>query len=781
MKKFLLSLISLLFLTTVVFPQDVIKREFRGSWIATVSRIDWPSSTNPTLQKEQLIDMLDELKESGINVVIFQVRPESDALYYSEIEPWSYWLTGSQGGAPSPYYDPLEFAVQEAHKRGMELHAWFNPYRVKVSSSTYPFAPNHVSNKHPEWVLSIGSDTVLDPGIADVRDYIITIISDVVSRYDIDGVHMDDYFYPWAGITNEDAQTFANDPRGFNNIDDWRRDNVNLLIEGIHSAINSIKPHVKFGMSPFGIWKSGTPPGISGTSAYSHPLYCDAVAWMNGEYIDYLAPQLYWPFGGAQDYGKLLPWWASVMNGRHLYPGQAAYRVPNWYAQEIPNQIKLNRQTDGVKGSIFFSTKSIFSNPKGLQDSLKENYFKYKALLPSFDWKDQIFPNPPENLRFERVPGTGYADLMWDEPLEASDGDKGSWFVVYKGDAPFIDEIDKDDPKKIADITGEMSITPKQDESLNGSVYFSVTSLDRNHNESFLGTSVQVTPPQVPQLAFPADNAENQPDNAKLEWNYAVHSSSYDLQISSDQDFENVVVDKSNLRDTSSAITELAGQQTYYWRVKAHNPAGSSDFSESRSFKTGFPVAPLLAFPDDETVNAPTSLELGWNKVDGAVSYRIQLAKSLSILPETIVVDSSGLTDTTFFAEGLQINTIYSWHVSAYNEYGKSLWSTDYKFLTDDQVDVDDEFSIYSFKLEQNYPNPFNPATTIKFYIPQTQNVTLKVYDVLGREVRTLVNGTMNIGEHNVEFNAEGLPSGIYIYILRADSKVLTNKMMLLK
>ena len=780
MKKFFLLILFTVF-TANVFSQEIPKREFRGAWIATVSRIDWPSSTNPTLQKEQLINILDGLKESGINVVIFQIRPESDALYNSSIEPWSYWLTGSQGAAPNPYYDPLEFAIQEAHKRGMELHAWFNPYRVKVSSSNYPFAANHISNTHPEWVLSIGTDTVLDPGIADVRNYIVTIISDVVSRYDVDGVHMDDYFYPWAGITNEDSQTFANDPRGFSNIADWRRDNVNLLIKGIHTAINSINPDVKFGMSPFGIWKSGTPPGISGTSAWGAPLYCDAVAWMNGEYIDYLAPQLYWPFGGSQDYGKLLPWWASVMNGRHLYPGQAAYRVSTWSASEIPNQIKLNRQTNGVKGSIFFSTRSIFDNPKGLQDSLMNNYFKYKALLPSFDWKDQILPNPPQNLRFDRVPGTGFANLIWDEPQEASDGDKGSWYVVYKGENEFIDEVDKNDPKKIADIVGEMSITPKSANENLGSVYFTVTTLDRNHNESFLGESILVNSPDTPLLAYPEDNAQNQPDNTMLKWNYAFHSSHYNLQIAADQNFDNIVVNKLNVKDTLSSLTELAGQETYYWRVKAFNPAGESQYSNSRSFTTGFPVAPMLVFPANETVNAPTSIHLGWNHVSGADSYRIQIAKSLSILPETIVIDSSGLADTTFYAQNLSINSIYAWQVSAYNEYGKSLWSQTFKFLTDNQVGVDDDLALFNYKLEQNFPNPFNPTTAIKFSIPKTQNVSLKIYDVLGREIRSLLNEVMSLGEHTVNFNAEGLPSGIYIYVLRTESKVLTNKMMLLK
>jgi uncharacterized lipoprotein YddW (UPF0748 family) len=293
------------------------KREFRGAWIATVTNLDWPTSRSSTTaeQQDQLITILNSLKAAGINAVVFQVRTECDALYNSSIDPWSYWLTGAQGTAPNPPYDPLEFAVAEAHKRGMEIHAWFNPYRaVRNVSGAYTQAANHVSVIHPDWMLYFpgGNQKIVNPGLPQVRGYVASVVADIVRRYDVDGVHADDYFYPYPaspfpGITNEDTAAFSAYPNGFTNIKDWRRDNVNRLLQQIHDSIQVIKPHVKFGMSPFGIWRNGVPPGIFGLDAYDQ-IYADAIAWLHDQSIDYLTPQLYWAFGGGTDYGLLQDW-----------------------------------------------------------------------------------------------------------------------------------------------------------------------------------------------------------------------------------------------------------------------------------------------------------------------------------------------------------------------------------------------------------------------------------------------------------------------------------------
>ncbi|MBE0557047.1 MAG: family 10 glycosylhydrolase, partial [Proteobacteria bacterium] len=247
------------------------KREFRGAWIATVTNLDWPSSRGLTAQQQrnELVAILDALYASGINAVVFQIRPECDALYISPYEPWSYWLTGSQGTGPNPVYDPLEFAVSEAHKRGMELHAWFNPYRAYRETNTYPTHATHVTKTHPEWILTCPDGyKIVDPGLPQARDYIAMIVADVVRRYDVDGVHMDDYFYPYPehNFTVQDSASFRDYSRGYPDSlkGDWRRGNVNLLVQQMYDSVQAIKPWVKVGMSPFGIWQNGVPPGIFG-------------------------------------------------------------------------------------------------------------------------------------------------------------------------------------------------------------------------------------------------------------------------------------------------------------------------------------------------------------------------------------------------------------------------------------------------------------------------------------------------------------------------------------
>ena len=259
MKRIIIALAVLLGVTFANAQTPVPKREFRGVWISTVVNIDWPANNTLTTQRQQsdMIAMLDKLAAAGFNAVMFQIRSESDAMYDSPYEPWSYWLTGQQGRSPSPYYDPLAFVVAEAHKRGLEVHAWLNPYRVERAAGNYPTDAKHVSKQHPEWVLQIGTIRILNPGLQAVRDYVAKVVGDVVRRYDVDGAHMDDYFYT-EGITTQDAAAYAADARGLS-LGDWRRDNVNRLVKQIDDTINAIKPNVRWGMSPAGTWKDGVP------------------------------------------------------------------------------------------------------------------------------------------------------------------------------------------------------------------------------------------------------------------------------------------------------------------------------------------------------------------------------------------------------------------------------------------------------------------------------------------------------------------------------------------
>lgn len=500
-RNFILFIIGVSFLFNPCFSQDdPPKREIRAAWIATVSNIDWPSSptSGTSVQKSELISLLDKLKSIGINAVFFQVRPECDAFYDSDIEPWSYWLTGSQGTAPSPYYDPLEFAIEEAHKRCMELHTWLNPYRATQSS--YTLSSKHVIKQHPEWCFTKDSKTLLDPGLPQVRNHVTSVIVDIVNRYDVDGIHFDDYFYPYEGMNNSDDQdTYDQYPNGISNRADWRRNNVNILVAQVYDTIQDIDPHCKFGISPFGIWKSEVPSGITGMSAYDD-IYCDALAWLDSQAVDYLTPQLYWPFGGGQDYGKLLPWWAEQVGakGRHLYPGQAAYRASDWSINEIPNQVKLNRETDNVYGSVYFSAKSFDENGSGFADSLKNNYYYYRCLIPSLSWKDTLLPNPPRNLRVGQNVGVDSLKLQWDIPTTAADGDSATQYVLYRFDQPpqLPDAIN--DPRNIFDLVCERDYNV---EKTLPTRYYLVTALDRNHNESNVSNVISVDTQSV-SIAF---------------------------------------------------------------------------------------------------------------------------------------------------------------------------------------------------------------------------------------------------------------------------------------
>ena len=500
-----------LVVAAVVWPpaasaQFAPKHEFRGVWIATVHNLDWPSSRSTfggSQQRAQFVAMLDKLQATGVNAVFFQVRSESDALYDSPYEPWSYWLTGSQGVAPDPFYDPLTFAVEEARKRGMELHAWFNPYRA-VGSSGYARHSSHVSVQHPEWTLSIGNLAVLNPGLQEVRDYVATVIADVVRRYDIDGVHFDDYFYPYPPyqIASQDIATFNADPRGFRSIRDWRRDNVNLLMAQVADSVHTIRSAVKFGISPFGIWKNGVPSGIVGLDAYN-VIYADPVAWLEAGTVDYLAPQLYWAFGGGQDYAKLAPWWAERTGeaGRHLYTGHGLYRAERatfsgnlFSPSEIPRQVRFNRARDDISGSVFFRAKniSVFSS-RGFADTLRTDLYRSPALTPPMDWKNLSAPGAPGALTFSRTDANQIM-LSWTAP-PAHATPEARRYVVYRmrSPTPPPTAFAIDDLNNLIAVTGETSFvdTPGMLAGT-GPLHYFVTSISANSIESEASNVVSV-------------------------------------------------------------------------------------------------------------------------------------------------------------------------------------------------------------------------------------------------------------------------------------------------
>lgn len=457
------------------------KHEFRAAWIATVYGLDWPQQgAGESQQKRALRQLLDHLQNAGVNAVIFQVRSIGDAMYESNYEPWSHYLTGRQGRDPG--YDPLSFVIEESHSRGMELHAWFNPYRADNGSSFTP-ADNHVTVTHPEWTYKAGPLTLLDPGKEEVRNYVVSIIMDVARRYNIDGVHFDDYFYPYPPnqVTTQDSQTFQTESRGFTSLFDWRRDNVNLLIAQVADSLRSFDSAIKFGISPFGIWKNNVPAGIRGLDAYS-VIFADATAWIRQKTIDYLAPQLYWPFGGGQAYEKLAPWWADQIDDRHLYPGHALYRTeasPPISPMEIPNQVAFNRDYWGIQGSIFFRARHLLPGRGGnFARIMRDELYQYPALTPSMDWKDQIAPAAPLNLVASQDGGT--VRLTWDPPGEAP-----ARYSVYR----VRSELEPDaitaaqDARNLIAITGRATVTDSPSADTRKHWYF-VQSVSSNSIES---------------------------------------------------------------------------------------------------------------------------------------------------------------------------------------------------------------------------------------------------------------------------------------------------------
>jgi uncharacterized lipoprotein YddW (UPF0748 family) len=376
--------------------------EFRGVWIATVDNIDWPQRNqfNVDSQKADFIRQLDLHVANGMNAVVVQVRPATDAFYPSPFEPWSQWLTGKQGRPPVPFYDPLQFMIEESHKRGLEFHAWMNPYRANFSIAKASIAPAHITRLHPEWFLEYGGKLYFDPGNKEGQQWVVNVIRDIVNRYDIDAVHMDDYFYPYriAGKEFPDAKSYAADPRGLNR-EDWRRSNVDSIILQLNTAMKQIKPWMKFGISPFGVWRNQDKdpigsPTKAGQTNYDD-LYADILLWLKNGWIDYVAPQLYWEHGHKLvAFETLIDWWSKHTYGRHMYIGQGIYRAweksPSSIAwknpNELPNQIKRIRQYPNIQGSIYFSSKSFDNNPNGWVDSLRNTYYNTQAIVPPMDW-----------------------------------------------------------------------------------------------------------------------------------------------------------------------------------------------------------------------------------------------------------------------------------------------------------------------------------------------------------------------------------------------------------
>jgi uncharacterized lipoprotein YddW (UPF0748 family) len=402
----------------------------RAAWVATVANIDWPSTNAVTAaqQKSELIAILDRAVRLKLNTIILQVRPACDAFYASAIEPWSEYLTGKMGKAPEPYYDPLTFAIAEAHKRCLELHAWFNPYRARHLVARSAIAANHVSKTHPNLVRQYGKYLWLDPGEKAVQEYTLAVIMDVVRRYDIDGVHFDDYFYPYAehDSTGKDVD-FPDDTSwrrygagGKLTRDEWRRQNVNTFIQRVYDSIKSAKPWVKFGISPFGIWRPGNPSQIQGFDCYAK-LYADSRKWLQNGWVDYLAPQLYWEIERpATSFPVLLRWWSEQnTRGRLLVAGidasKTTRRSDAWKPAEIVNQVRITREQNGVVGQVYWNFGTLMRNTT-LDLALEREAYRQPAIVPALPWLDSSSPDTPSPIATRVL---SRFDLSWDSPSDS--------------------------------------------------------------------------------------------------------------------------------------------------------------------------------------------------------------------------------------------------------------------------------------------------------------------------------------------------------------------------
>ena len=490
MKHSFLTILTAICIPLFCVAQSNPKREFRGAWIQCVN--GQYIGKSPQKLRQMLSSQLDTLKQCGINAILFQVRAEGDALYKSSYEPWSRYLTGQQGVAPSDGWDPLAWMVEECHMRDMECHAWINPYRAKTKFTT-ELAPNHAAVRHPERVFNYDGLYIFNPALPENRTYTCMVVEDILQHYDVDGIHMDDYFYPYHvdGIDIPDTEYFKADSRGFKDIGDWRRDNVNQLIRDLHLLVRSVKPWCKFGVSPFGIYRN-SPSGkndkegsaTSGTQNYDD-LYADIVYWVKQGWVDYNIPQIYWNLGTkAADYEVLIKWWNDYCGGRPLFIGQDVERTVkgtdpyNPRSHQMQVKYNLQRSLPNVHGSCQWYAAAVVNNPGNYRTVLQKTYHSTPALQPLMPFIDSKAPGKPCKAKLFSQASSDDV-LTWEAPKAKKEMDKARQYVIYrfaKGEKVMLN-----DARHIVAITHDTTL--RQPLSPRGTTYV-ITSLDRLNNES---------------------------------------------------------------------------------------------------------------------------------------------------------------------------------------------------------------------------------------------------------------------------------------------------------
>jgi uncharacterized lipoprotein YddW (UPF0748 family) len=717
------------------YAQSGPKREMRSTWLTTAWGMDWPSVKIPSggsayyvnSQKKQLGNLLDKMKEANINTVFFQVRSECDAMYQSSYEPWSSHLVEVRGQDPG--YDPLEYAITEAHKRGMELHAWLNPYRFESQVGKYKGSAGDYREVHPDWVLEYpdksdgkSNVSILDPGNPAVRKRIVDIVKEIISNYDVDGITFDDYFYAYGGTpTNLDADSQGKYKPASMSLHDWRRDNVNKMVAEVYQMIQENEPWVTFGLSPFGIWTTDAnvaasegielPEGIVGMNAYQD-IYCDPIAWLKEGTVDYVSPQLYWPTAsGGQDYEKLGPWWSDVCNRfkRHLYVSHSLSSLdPSFYSAalksgekfdlanelngmslieymasqsqstlklaptEYGKQIQINREADknGAPGSVFFRTGGLYV--AGFVNYLKTHEFVNQALAPVINWKAAQERSMPANVR---VSG---GSLLWDSTED------NVRYVVY---AIPNEKLNNSGNTAISDyligVSYEKSFDLTEYGSLIGAHTFGVSVLDRYGNE-FPASVMEQNPGlnQSPELTSPA-NSQSLFLPFEFKWEAVDGSEFYILEVAQDNSFTNIVY-KRELSATQFAAKNMTLQEgeTYYWRVISRKIGVVDASSDIWSFTLAVSPQTNITFPSNNASYVSLTPDVEWESLGNGYYYELELSKLNTF--SSISFTQSNISGTTFTIPSSKLSPYETYYVRVRGLLGNSStkWSDVVKFNT---------------------------------------------------------------------------------------------------
>ena len=587
--KFLFAIIAIALLPTLSYAYP--KREMRATWLTTVANIDWPKSytTDVDAQKKELTTLLDDCVAFNMNTVLFHIRPACDALYKSKYEPWSSYLNNGRGVDPG--WDPLQFCIDECHKRGLACHGWINPYRYGKRGG-YDWTGNDDTTKlnykytHPDWLLYYKNDIYLDPARPEVRQRIKEVVGDIINSYDVDGILMDDYFYPYGGTTNQDAASVEQYKPADMNVGDWRRQNVNMMIRAVYDTIQAVKPWVTFGVSPFGIWTTDSsvaskrgitlPYNITGGNMYAE-IYCDPVAWLEEGTVDYISPQLYWKIGGGQDYKKLSKWWGDLCNrfGKHFYSSMALYRYESgeFSATEIRNQLVYNRSVkDGAPGAVFYNTRAWAESSKLRVNLTKETAeFHHISLPPAINWKPTTERVMVENLTLNgQILSWTHKDQDLHYAIYAVPNDSLKLPNVYSRGSMLIGisySTSFELPLEISKSTHQIAVSV----------------LDKYNNEYALRILDQALgTPKATEARFPTDGRI-----LKLpftfSWNTVAGADSYIIQFAKDKEMTQIVFAQETT--TTSFETKLRKNLEYlplgdyYWRVKTRIPNAGDTWS----------------------------------------------------------------------------------------------------------------------------------------------------------------------------------------------------------